>query len=284
MQLVSLLDIPDFGSSTVWMSLITLTFLEIVLGIDNVIFISIVANKVEASKRALVTRLGLILALVFRVLLLFSVSWLVALTKPWIVFDRSWLTGGFSGQSLVLILGGVFLLYKATTEIGHKLNNPLQDEVSGAGKAAKSFTGVLIQIILIDMVFSFDSILTAVGMTSGLYGALIIMIISVLASILIMLAFAVQVGEFVRKHPAIQMLALSFLILIGFMLIAEGAHSGDLRVFDQEIGTIPKGYLYFAIAFSLGVEFLNMRIRDKQNKKYVLEQIENKKTEGDQTN
>lgn len=277
MLLVSLFDIPDLSSSTVWASIITLTFLEIVLGVDNVIFISIIASKVEESKRALVTRLGLLLALVFRIILLFSVSWLVALTRPWFTFNESWITGGFSGQSLVLILGGVFLLYKATTEIGHKLNNPLQDEVSNVGRAAKSFASVLVQIILIDMVFSFDSILTAVGMTSGVHGALLIMIFAVIASILIMLAFAVQVGEFVRKHPAIQMLALSFLILIGFMLVAEGAHSGDLQLFGQEIGTIPKGYLYFAIAFSLGVEFLNMRTRDRQNRKYVQEQIDQDK-------
>lgn len=266
-------EMPDLSSSAFWMSILTLTFLEIVLGIDNIIFISIVANRVEEAKRAYVTRLGLVLALVFRVLLLFSISWIVALTKPWITFDSEWLNGDITGQSLVLMAGGVFLLYKATTEIGHKLNNALNDSDNLAGAAARGLAGIIVQIILVDVVFSFDSILTAVGMTSGLKGSLFIMVFSVVVAILIMLLFAVQVGNFVRKHPTVQMLALSFLILIGFMLVAEGAHSGDLRFLGQEIGVIPKGYLYFAITFSLGVEFLNMRIRNRQNREYIKDQI-----------
>jgi predicted tellurium resistance membrane protein TerC len=269
-----LFEMPDFGTTTVWMSLITLTFLEIVLGIDNIIFISIIANKVDESKRAFVTRVGLLLAMVFRIALLFSISWLVSLTKPWISFDNFIIDGDISGQSVVLILGGIFLLYKATTEIGHKLNSSVNDQHNPAGMALKNITAVLIQIILIDIVFSFDSILTAIGMTAGLHGALFIMVVSVILSILIMLIFAVQVGNFVRKHPTIQMLALSFLILIGFMLIAEGAHSGGITIMDQDIGVIPKGYLYFAIVFSLGVEFLNMRTRDRENKKFIKKQLE----------
>ncbi len=272
-----LFEIPDFGATTVWMSLVTLTFLEIVLGIDNIIFISIIANKVEESKRAMVTRVGLLLALVFRVILLFSISWLVSLTKPWISFDNFVIDGDISGQSIVLMLGGIFLLYKATTEIGHKFNSSVNDQHNPAGVALKNITAVLIQIILIDIVFSFDSILTAIGMTAGLHGALFIMIVSVVLSILIMLIFAVQVGDFVRKHPTIQMLALSFLILIGFMLIAEGAHSGGITIMGQDIGVIPKGYLYFAIVFSLGVEFLNMRTRDRDNKKFVKKQFDEEK-------
>jgi predicted tellurium resistance membrane protein TerC len=272
--LQTMFEMPDLSSSAFWMSIITLTFLEIVLGIDNIIFISIVANRVEESRRAYVTRVGLLLALVFRVLLLFSISWIVALTRPWITFTSEWLNGDLSGQSFVLMAGGVFLLYKATTEIGHKLNQSVNDSDNLAGAASRGLAGILMQIILVDIVFSFDSILTAVGMTSGIQGSLFIMVFSVIVAILIMLTFAVQVGNFVRRHPTVQMLALTFLILIGFMLIAEGAHSGDLRILGQEIGVIPKGYLYFAITFSLGVEFLNMRIRERQNKAYIKDQLE----------
>lgn len=258
-------EIPNLASPAIWLSLLTLTFLEVVLGIDNIIFISIVAARVPKERRAYVTRVGLILAMVFRIILLLGISWLVALTKPVFSIDFLGVTGQFSGQSLVLILGGIFLLYKSTTEIGHKLEGKEESHDPGVKKPSvgKSIAGVLFQIILIDMVFSFDSILTAVGMTTGISGALYIMIAAVVISILIMLLFAVPVGRFVNDHPTIQMLALSFLILIGFMLVAEGAHYANVHFGSQELGTIPKGYLYFAISFSLLVEFLNMRVRKR---------------------
>jgi predicted tellurium resistance membrane protein TerC len=259
-------ELPDFGSGAVWLSLLTLTFLEIVLGIDNIIFITIAAGKLKLQEqRKKATNIGLILAMVLRVALLFAVSWLVSLEKPWFSFDWGWAQGGFSGQALILIAGGVFLLYKATSEIHHKLEGDEHLEGDpGKPKVGASLSSVIVQITVINIVFSFDSILTAVGMTNGLTGALVVMIIAVITSVLIMMLFAVPVGNFVNRNPTVQMLGLAFLILIGFMLIVEGAHLGHLVVFDNEIGTVPKGYLYFAIAFSLLVEFLNMRIRPKK--------------------
>lgn len=251
---------PDLASAAVWMSLLTLTFLEIILGIDNIIFISIAAGRLPAEERPRATNIGLILAMVMRIVLLFGISVLVAMEDPWIEFDWGWASGGFSGQSLILFAGGIFLLYKSTSEIHHKLEGDDAHE-ENAPKKTSTLQQVIIQITLINIVFSFDSILTAVGMTNGVEGALVIMVTAVVVSVIIMMLFATPVGNFVNKHPTIQMLGLAFLILIGFMLIAEGAHLGHLVVAGSEIGTVPKGYLYFAIAFSLGVEFLNMRLR-----------------------
>ncbi len=256
---------PDFGNAGVWISLLTLTFLEIVLGIDNIIFISIASNKLPEEERPKATNIGLILAMALRIVLLFGVSILVAMEEPWFSFHNSWFDGDFSGQSMILVAGGMFLLYKSTTEIHHKLED---DEVHHGGKkkGMSTLSKVIFQITLINIVFSFDSILTAVGMTNGLEGALVIMTIAVVVSVLIMMLFATPVANFVNKHPTIQMLGLAFLILIGFMLIAEGAHLAHFKIFGAEIGAIPKGYLYFAIAFSLLVEFLNMRLRRNRNK------------------
>ncbi|MCH2083729.1 MAG: TerC family protein [Saprospiraceae bacterium] len=258
--------IPNFASAEVWLSLLTLTFLEIVLGIDNIIFISIAANKLKKEERPKATNIGLVLAMVLRIVLLFGVSILVAMEEPWFKIDNALMHGGFSGQSLILIAGGLFLLYKSTTEIHHKLEGDAHGTDEKGGKAYSTLTNVIIQITVINIVFSFDSILTAVGMTNGVSGALVIMIIAVVFSVLIMMLFANPVGNFVNKHPTIQMLGLAFLILIGFMLIAEGAHLAHLTIAGSEVGAVPKGYLYFAIAFSLFVEFLNMRLRRKSSK------------------
>jgi len=258
---------PDFASPEVWMSLLTLTFLEIVLGIDNIIFIAIAAGKLPEKDQKKATNIGLVLAMVMRIALLFGISWLIGMSEPWIEFHNSIMHGAFSGQSIILIIGGLFLLYKSTSEIHHKLEGD-EHSTDDKSKGTSTMTNAIVQITLINIVFSFDSILTAVGMTNGVSGALIIMIIAVVFSVLIMMAFAAPVGNFVNKHPTIQMLGLSFLILIGFMLIAEGAHLAHFSFLGSEIGAIPKGYLYFAIAFSLGVEFLNMRIR-KPSKKTV---------------
>ena len=247
-----------------WVALITLTFLEIILGIDNIIFISISANKLPKEQQKKATFLGLALAMITRILLLFSVSYLIALKNPFWTIHTSWLDAGFTGQSIILFVGGLFLLYKSTKEIHHKMEQTEATEDTFTPKKTITFSNVIIQIILIDIVFSFDSILTAVGMTNGIDGALTIMIIAVLISMIIMMVFANSVSTFVNNNPTIQMLALSFLILIGFMLIAEGAHLSHLEIFKQSVGVIPKGYLYFAIAFSLGVEILNMKIRKKK--------------------
>lgn len=255
------MDMPDFGSSAVWMSLLTLTFLEIVLGVDNIIFISIASSKLRDEDQKKATNIGLVLAMVLRIVLLFGISILIAMNDAFWTFDIGWIKAGFSGQSIILILGGVFLLYKSVSEIHHKLEGDAHGDVANAKKATLS--SAIVQITLINIVFSFDSILTAVGMTNGLYGALIIMIIAVVISVLIMMAFAVPVGRFVNEHPTIQMLGLAFLILIGFMLIIEGGHLAHLEILESPIGAVPKGYLYFAIAFSLLVEFLNMKLRKK---------------------
>ena len=245
------MSMPDFASSTVWMSLLTLTFLEIVLGVDNIIFISIAAGKIPEDQQKRASNIGLVLAMVMRIVLLFGISVLIAMKQPWISFDVEYIRAGFSGQSIILIAGGIFLLYKSVSEIHQKLEGEGHDK-NGLNKSS-SFSSAIVQITIINIVFSFDSILTAVGMTNGLNGALIIMIIAVVISVLIMMLFAVPVGRFVNKHPTIQILGLSFLILIGFMLIIEGGHLAHLEILDTQIGAVPKGYLYFAIAFSLFV-------------------------------
>jgi len=260
--MISWLVMPDFASSAMWMSLLTLTFLEIVLGVDNIIFISIAAGKLKEKEQKKAINIGLALAMLIRIVLLLGISVLIAMNEPWLKIDTSWMHAAFSGQSLILIAGGLFLLYKSVTEIHHKLE--VDDEGFGTGKGKETtFFSAIVSITLINIVFSFDSILTAVGMTNGLVGALFIMIVAVVISVLIMMVFAVPVGRFVNKHPSIQMLGMAFLILIGFMLILEGGHLAHVSILDSEIGAIPKGYLYFAIAFSLLVEFLNMKLRKK---------------------
>ena len=267
-----LFDMPNFAQPEIWMSLITLTFLEIVLGIDNIIFIAIAADKLPKEQQPKATNIGLVLAMVMRIALLFGISWLVAMEKPWfhIGQEGDFIHGAFSGQSLILILGGIFLLYKSTSEIHHKLEGDGHEDEGGSGKAKATMTSVILQITLINIVFSFDSILTAIGMTGGLHGALVIMVIAVVLSVGIMMAFATPVSRFVNDNPTIQMLGMAFLILIGFMLIAEGAHGAHLTIGGSQPGAVPKGYLYFAIAFSLGVEFLNMRLRKSSKRKVKL--------------
>jgi predicted tellurium resistance membrane protein TerC len=252
-----------FLQAETWVSLLTLTFLEIILGIDNIIFISISANKLPENQVKKATMLGLALAMITRIALLFSVSYLIALKDPFFSVDLGWFKTGLTGQSIILFLGGIFLLYKSTSEIREKMEDTNEEKVIKTPKVI-SFKNVIFQIILIDIVFSFDSILTAVGMTNGIDGALTIMVIAVIISIIIMMIFAQPINKFVNRNPTIQMLALSFLILIGFMLITEGAHLSHTEFFNKTVGAIPKGYLYFAIAFSLGVEMLNLKLRKKK--------------------
>jgi len=250
-----------FLEAGTWIALLTLTFLEIILGIDNIVFISIAAGKLPKNKIKKATNIGLLLAMVFRITLLLGISYLISMQDPFYTINLSWFEVGLTGQSLILFFGGIFLLYKSTKEIRHKIEH--DENKNSTGKRASTLGMVIFQIVLIDLIFSFDSVLTAVGMTNGIPGALIIMIIAVVISILIMMIFANPIGKFVNQHPTIQMLALSFLILIGFMLITESAHLSNAVIFNKHVGAIPKGYLYFAIAFSLGVEALNMRIRKK---------------------
>ncbi|WP_338871372.1 TerC family protein [Spirosoma sp. SC4-14] len=242
-------------------SLLTLTFLEIVLGIDNIIFISIAANKLSPKDQPKARNIGLMLAMAFRIILLLGISFVISLSKPFTHVDADWFKAAFTGQSLILFGGGIFLLYKATSEIHHKLEGSAHEEMEGGTKGKTTITSVVAQIAITNIVFSIDSILTAIGLTQNVT----IMMIAVVLSILIMMFFAGPVGKFVNEHPTIQMLGLAFLIMIGFMLIAEGAHLSEVVIFDQEVGSVPKGYLYFAIAFSLLVEFLNIRLRKKQD-------------------
>lgn len=255
------------NSADALVALLTLTFLEIILGIDNIIFISLAASKLPKEHQKKATNIGLMLAMVIRIILLFGISWLVAMEAPFWHINLSWVTGGISGQGLILFIGGLFLLYKSTSEIHEKVEDKGHDEREIKKSRSTTLTKAIIQISLINIVFSFDSILTAVGMTNGIGNnptdALIIMVIAVVISVLIMMAFAAPVGRFVNDHPTVQLLGLSFLILIGFMLIAEGAHLSHLEIFGSEVGTIPKGYLYFTIAFSLFIEFINMRFRKR---------------------
>lgn len=224
-----------------WIAFLTLCGLEIVLGIDNVIFISILAGKLPKDRQDRARIIGLALAMIMRILLLLSISWIARLTAP--LF--SVLGHGFSGRDLILVVGGLFLVGKSTHEIHGKLEGE-DGEVSGA--AAASFTGVLVQIMLLDIVFSLDSVITAVGMVNNIP----VMIGAVVVSVIFMMFFSGPISRFVDKHPTIKMLALSFLLLIGVTLIADGC--------GQHIS---KGYIYFAMGFSVFVEMLNLKLRKK---------------------
>lgn len=239
---------------------LTLTFLEVVLGVDNIIFISILSGRFPIEQRKKLMQIGLFLAMIMRVLLLMGVNWLTRMQNTLIHFDSKYFSSNISIQTLILLAGGLFLIYKSTHEIFEKVEMELEEDTTDK-KPAFSFSRALFQIVLIDIVFSFDSILTAVGMTNGIPYALWIMIAAVVIAITIMIGFADPVSRFVNKHPSLQILGLSFLLLIGFMLITEAASLSETVIIGSTISTIPKGYLYFAIAFSLGVEMLNMRIR-----------------------
>ena len=250
------------------MALLTLTFLEIILGIDNIVFISIAANKLPENKRGKATNIGLLIAMIQRILLLFFVSFLIGLSKPFYHIEFNWLQIAVSWQSIILFTGGLFLIYKSTSEIREKVESPSRDENEVKNKKITSLSQAIVQILLIDFIFSIDSILTAVGMTNGLSDNhnynLVLMIIAVVISIGIMIGFANPIRKFIDNHPSIQMLGLAFLILIGFMLITEAAHLSETHIFGNTVGAIPKGYLYFAITFSMFVEFLNYRINKKK--------------------
>lgn len=254
-----------------WIALLTLTFLEIILGIDNIVFLSIVSGKLKAEDQPKARRIGLLLAMAFRIVLLFGITWVMGLKESFFDFDLGFFSGGLSGQSLIIFGGGLFLLYKSVTEIHHKLEG---EEESEKGKSSNSLSAAIVQIALLNIVFSFDSILTAIGLVNsseppvgfGPAGAIEIMIMAIIISIIVMLAFAGPVSKFVNEHPTIQILGLSFLILIGVMLLAEGSHLANFRFGnDVEVHSIPKGYLYFAIFFSLFVEFLNLKMKKAKN-------------------
>jgi len=224
-----------------WVAFLTLTALELVLGIDNIVFISILVDRLPAHQRDFTRRVGLGLAMFMRIALLLALAWLVGLTAPWF----SVLGEEFSGRDVILIAGGVFLLWKATSEI-HGL---MEGEEEKERRAASTFAGILAQIAVIDLVFSLDSIITAVGMVDEIP----VMVAAVVAAVLLMMVAAGPIGRFVSRHPTVKMLALSFLIMIGMALVADG--------FEFHV---PKGYIYFAMAFSVAVEMLNLRVRSNR--------------------
>jgi len=227
------------ASAEGWIALATLTILEIVLGIDNIVFISILAGKLRLEDRARARKIGLSLAMFIRIALLWSITWVMRLTTPWFVtFGNE-----ISGRDMILLVGGLFLIAKSTHEIHEKLEG---EEGHGSAKAAASFVGIIIQILLLDIVFSLDSVITAVGMAEDLA----VMVLAVVIAVGVMLLSAGAISDFVDRHPTVKMLALSFLLLIGVSLIGEGL--------DQHI---PKGYIYFAMGFSIFVEMINLRVR-----------------------
>jgi predicted tellurium resistance membrane protein TerC len=229
-------------SPEAWVALLTLTVLEIVLGVDNIIFISILAGKLPAAERDRARKVGLSLAMFIRIGLLLSITWVMGLTQPlFTVFN-----GAVSGRDLILLIGGLFLLGKSTLEIHDKLE--ADDDEHTTRRTAASFSAVIAQILLLDIVFSLDSVITAVGMADEVA----IMIVAVVIAVGVMLVSAAAIGDFVEKHPTVKMLALSFLLLIGVSLVAEGAGQH-----------IPKGYIYFAMGFSVFVEAINIRVRGK---------------------
>jgi predicted tellurium resistance membrane protein TerC len=228
----------------IWTAFLTLCALEIVLGIDNLIFISILANKLPIEKQAKARQLGLSLALILRIGLLFSISWIMSLTKDLFTIAEF----GISGRDIILILGGLFLIYKSVNEIHEKMEN--EDSPLMATPKVATFRNIVLQILLIDAVFSLDSVITAVGMTNYIG----IMIAAVVVSMVVMMLAATSLSNFVNKHPAVKVLALAFLLMIGVALIAEGM---DFH--------IPKGYIYFSMAFAVLVEFINIRIGARKN-------------------
>ncbi len=228
----------------IWIALVTLTALEIVLGIDNIIFISILTGKLPPDRQKRGRLIGLQMAMITRIALLFSLTWIMRLTAPLFTL----LENEISGRDIILVVGGLFLLAKSTMEIHDRLEG--EEEGHGGGRAKVSFSSVIVQIALLDIVFSLDSVITAIGMTSHLW----VMVVAVVAAVAVMMVSSGFISDFVHRHPTVKILALSFLILIGVTLIAEG--------FDQHI---PKGYIYFAMAFSVFVEVLNLRIRARRS-------------------
>ncbi len=228
----------------IWAALFTLTALEIVLGVDNIIFLSIIVSKLPAHQQNSARILGLAGAMVTRILLLFSLSWLASLTRPWFTV---W---GYeiSGRDAVLILGGLFLLWKATVEIDEQMEGGPDADTSPNVKVAASYAAAIVQIMLIDIVFSLDSVITAIGMTNNLP----VMVTAIVIAVLSMMVASGPLSRFVNQHPTIKVLALAFLLLVGVALVGEGI---DFK--------IPKGYIYFAMAFSVGVEIINLRVREK---------------------
>ncbi len=257
MSLLSILEFPDFANPQIWISLLTLTFLEIVLGVDNIIFISIISDKLPKERQKFARNLGLAFAMVFRVALLLMIGWIIGLKEPVLTLGFLEEPGtevplALSWKDIILLAGGIFLIAKSTLEIHGKMRGEHSEPVKKSG--SNLMTLVIVQIILVDMVFSLDSILTAIGLVENV----MLMIIAVVISIGMMMAFAGPISTLINKYPSLQMLALSFLVVIGVMLVAEGIHQH-----------VSKNIIYSCLAFSLAVEMLNIRFRNKQQQRYL---------------
>ncbi|MBF6611395.1 MAG: TerC family protein [Chryseobacterium sp.] len=256
MDFFTALDWPNFANPQIWVSLLTLTFLEIVLGVDNIIFISIISDKLPKEKQRFARNLGLAFAMIFRIILLLMISWIIGLKEPvltldWLEEPGSDLPLQLSWKDIILLAGGIFLIGKSTLEIHHKMQVDQVEKTKKPSAASSLMFMVIFQIILIDMVFSLDSILTAIGLVDNV----MLMIIAVVVSIAIMMVFAGPISRVINKHPSLQILALAFLVVIGVMLVAEGIHQH-----------VSKNIIYSCLAFSLAVEFLNIRIRSKASR------------------
>ncbi len=259
-----------FLSPQAWIALLTLAFMEVVLGIDNIVFLSLTTSKLPPSLQSKARVTGLLLAMLGRIGLLFCISLLMRLTVPIFHFSGAWVSGSATGQSIVVAAGGLFLLYKSVSNIHEEIaiskedkNKPIKNTRHKA-----TFWGVIAQVVVMDLVFSFDSVLTAVGIISfrtfGYGGGMLLMVVAIMLAVVIMLFFSKAVSNFVNKYPSIQMLALSFLILISVMLFVEAAHLAGISIMGTPVGEIPRGYIYFAIAFSLLVEMLNLKLSKKK--------------------
>lgn len=246
------MDLELFLKADTWLALLTLCFLEIVLGIDNIIFISIVSNKLPEHQRDRARNIGLALAMIVRIIFLLGITWIIQFTEPLFTVPKNFLMThamSFSGRDLILGFGGLFLIAKSTMEINHEMEGEDGDEGLSRRQNTVTLSGTIVQIILLDIIFSFDSILTAIGIVDKV----IIMIIAVIVSIGVMMFFSGAISRFIQNHPSMEVLALGFLILIGFMLFLEALHY-----------VIPKGYIYFAVAFSLLIELTNIRVKKKR--------------------
>ncbi len=256
MILAALFELPDFAQPQIWISLLTLTFLEIILGVDNIIFISIISDKLPKERQKFARNLGLAFAMIFRVILLLMIGWIIGLKEPVLTLEFIEEPGTdlpllLSWKDIILLVGGIFLIGKSTFEIHGKMQGH-ETEVTSKTAASSLMTMVIIQIILVDMVFSLDSILTAIGLVDNV----ILMIIAVVISIGIMMVFAGPISAIINKYPSLQMLALSFLVVIGVMLVSEGIHQH-----------VSKNIIYSCLAFSLLVEVLNIKFRNNQDRK-----------------
>lgn len=260
MDLFTALEFPNFAEPQIWVSLLTLTFLEIVLGVDNIIFISIISDKLPKERQRFARNLGLAFAMIFRVILLLMINWIIGLKDPVLTLDflqepNSDAPLQLSWKDIILLAGGIFLIAKSTFEIHSKMQIDDLHKPKSSSAASGLMMMVIVQIILIDMVFSLDSILTAVGLVDNV----MLMIIAVVISIGIMMAFAGPISRIINKHPSLQMLALAFLVVIGVMLVAEGIHQH-----------VSKNIIYSCLAFSLAVEMLNIRLKNRKEKYFKL--------------